>query len=451
MLENVSYPFENEDKASAEELRARVAESGRALGLMTRIATKGSDIDSADEFVGECMGLLCEYLNASVCIAWRFNYQEQKLEYQMHTDVQRIETAELIDMARAQRIAPGESVVGEAYEKGIPILSFDKTTRNGLKSVFAMPVRNKYRVLGVLEFYSRKPISPSQTAVQFLSDLGTYIGVELEHKESDEQLQADQERQVMLQQQLRSAADEAVESVKLKSQFVANVSHEIRTPLAGIMGMAELLVTKPDADEETKEIAGYVLGSAHNLLAIVNDLLDFSKLEAGKLSLNKTWFSLNNLVDTVARSARISADKKGLMVRTSVDDRLPAELHGDDSRLTQILLNFAHNAVKFTDRGEVNISADFESMLGNIVRVRFSVSDTGIGITPEQQQKLFEPFVQADGSTTRRFGGTGLGLSIAKKLTQLMDGDIGLDSEEGVGSTFFVIVPLEIEIEEMVG
>jgi signal transduction histidine kinase len=130
---------------------------------------------------------------------------------------------------------------------------------------------------------------------------------------------------------------------------------------------------------------------------------------------------------------------------------LPDKLLGDNARLTQILHNFAHNAVKFTEKGEIAISADFESKLGNTVRVRFSVSDTGIGITPEAQKKLFEPFVQADGSTTRRFGGTGLGLSIAKKLAQLMDGDIGLDSEEGVGSTFYVIVPLELDVEELIG
>jgi signal transduction histidine kinase len=461
MLGKVSYPIDDNDKDEAQQLRAKLAESTRSLDTLMRIASLSAEIESSDEFLCETMRLICSQRNSFLAVAWMHNFSEQKLEYRLHVDMQRIETAELIDVIRAQRIEVGQGLPGRVFADGIPqsVDALDKEEdlanrfahKAGLKSAFAIPIRNNYRVTGVLEFFSRKPVRLNEDALHFLHDLGSYIGVQCELKMSGARVKEIQAQQEGLQQQLRATADQAMQSARLKSEFVANVSHEVRTPLAGIMGMAEMLASKENIDEETKDLADYILTSAHSLLAIVNDLLDFSKLEAGKLSLYKTWFSVNDIVESIARSARASADKKGLMVRTRVDDRLPERVFGDGARLTQILMNFAHNAVKFTERGEINIGADFESMLGNILRVRFSVSDTGIGITPEAQAKLFEPFVQADGSTTRRFGGTGLGLSIAKKLTELMQGDIGLDSEAGIGSTFYVIVPLELEIEQMIG
>jgi signal transduction histidine kinase len=464
MLKKIPRDFDNNDKADSEvqQLRRRVAESSRSLDTMMRLASVASDIEQSDEFIAETMRLMCGQTSAVLAVAWMYNYTEQKLDYRLHVDMQRIETAELIDVVRSQRIEPDNgSISGRVFINGvaesIEALDGEQDLANkmamkaGLRAAFALPIRNKYRVIGVLEFFSRKPLNCTEHQLQFFNELGAFVGIQSETKMSDERLRDEQAREEALQEELRRTADQAIQSARLKSEFVANVSHEVRTPLAGIMGMAEMLASKENIDEETKDLAGYILASAHSLLAIVNDLLDFSKLEAGKLSLYKTSFSVPDVIESIARSARASADKKGLMVRTRVDDRLPENLFGDGARLTQILMNFAHNAVKFTDRGEINIGADFESMLGNTLRVRFSVSDTGIGINETAQKKLFEPFVQADGSTTRRFGGTGLGLSIARKLTQLMGGDIALDSEEGIGSTFYVIVPLELDIEQMVG
>lgn len=247
-----------------------------------------------------------------------------------------------------------------------------------------------------------------------------------------------------MQIQLQSAVDEAVASAKLKSEFVANVSHEIRTPLAGILGMAELLHTREETDLESREIAGYILQSAENLLDIVNDLLDFSKLEAGKLTLYKTWFSPVEILHEVVRSVSLTASKKGLQLQIESDESLPAQLYGDRGRLLQILLNFAANAVKFTEKGAIVLKGELVGTGAGVVYVKYSVSDTGIGIRDEVQSKLFEPFVQADGSTTRRYGGTGLGLSIARQLAQLMSGKVGLESKQGKGSTFWVSLPLSL-------
>ena len=250
-----------------------------------------------------------------------------------------------------------------------------------------------------------------------------------------------------LQEQLRTMAEEATNSAKLKSEFVANVSHEIRTPLAGILGMAELLTTREEGDDESREIASYVLQSAQNLLEIVNDLLDFSKLEAGKLTLSHEQFSVPAILQEVSMSIALSAAKKGLQLTVTCDPKIPEKVSGDRGRMVQILLNFAHNAVKFTEKGSITLRADLGAITPDIASVRFSVVDTGIGIKPETRKVLFAPFVQGDGSTTRRYGGTGLGLSIAKKLTQLMTGEIGLQSDYGRGSEFWVSVPFEYASE----
>lgn len=247
----------------------------------------------------------------------------------------------------------------------------------------------------------------------------------------------------LLQQQLQVTADEASASSRLKSEFVANVSHEIRTPLAGILGMAELLTAHENIDSEGQEIAAFILQSAQNLLSVVNDLLDFSKLEAGKLTLYKAAFSPCGLLREVEHSVSTTASKKGLDVRTECDEAIATELMGDHQRILQVMLNFAHNAVKFTEQGRITIFASLETKSSELSYVRFGVSDTGIGIKEEVQKLLFEPFVQADGSTTRQYGGTGLGLSIARKLTELMSGEIGLESEPGSGSTFWIKVPLD--------
>lgn len=245
-----------------------------------------------------------------------------------------------------------------------------------------------------------------------------------------------------LNRALKNAHDLAQVEAKLKSEFLANISHEIRTPMSGMVGMCEMLLLN-DLDADSRAMAEDIFQSAKRLHVIVNQLLDFSKLESGKMEPERVTFSLAAVVDRVVAVIHPDALKKGLAIKISLGTKIPAAVVGDEGRVEQILLNLVHNAVKFTPSGEINIEADVENETKLRLVARISVADTGIGISADAQKLLFEPFVQADGSTTRRFGGTGLGLSIAKRLVKMLAGEIGVSSIEGKGSTFWFSVPLE--------
>jgi PAS domain S-box-containing protein len=238
---------------------------------------------------------------------------------------------------------------------------------------------------------------------------------------------------------LLQARDKALESARLKSEFVANMSHEIRTPMNGIMGMLDLLRTS----EVTPTQLDYVNAarrSAETLLTIINDILDFSKIEAGKIDLEQIEFDLESVVADVVELLAQQARSKGLELNTVIHRDVVTHVRGDPIRLGQVLTNLVSNAIKFTGHGEVVVHVTREQETETHVITRFAVSDTGIGITPQQQQMIFQSFVQADGTTTRKYGGTGLGLAISKQLVELMGGRLGVESEPNVGSTFWFTV-----------
>jgi signal transduction histidine kinase len=248
-----------------------------------------------------------------------------------------------------------------------------------------------------------------------------------------------------LNEELKLARDRAIELSKLKSQFVANVSHEIRTPLSGILGMAELLLTnQATADIDRRQSAECIFSSAKQLFRVLTDILDFSKLEAGHIVCQNNTFSIHELLETVYVSIKPLTQKKGLAVEIVCDQVIPDLIGGDETKIRQCLLNLAHNSVKFTSSGAIHIFATCVAQKPKTIEIRFAVQDTGIGVDAAAHGKLFDPFVQADGTTTRKFGGTGLGLSITKRYVELMGGTIGVDSKPDEGSTFWFSIPVKV-------
>ena len=248
--------------------------------------------------------------------------------------------------------------------------------------------------------------------------------------------------QIEVQQSLRADRDAAVEANRLKSDFLATVSHEIRTPMNGVLGMCELL-QRTELDPKQRHLADTLLRSAHSLLGILNDILDFSKIESGKLHLEAVPFSPHELVNNASAPFAAAAQSKGIEVAIDIEQAVPAVLVGDALRVRQVLNNLLSNAVKFTDCGTIEIHCGLAHSDAKGALLRVAVKDTGIGIAPEAQVRIFDAFAQAESSTTRRFGGTGLGLAIVRRIVELMEGEVGVHSEPGRGSTFWFTMKLQ--------
>jgi signal transduction histidine kinase/HPt (histidine-containing phosphotransfer) domain-containing protein/ActR/RegA family two-component response regulator len=353
---------------------------------------------------------------------------------------------EMLRSLGERHILENETAMGDAAAQRTPIQIADLEERPsaplrdvslaaGFRAVLIVPLVGQERILGTLALQRRAAGEFPPEAVRLMQTLASQSVLAIQNARLISELRERTDA-------AEAARAEAEAANEAKSTFLATMSHEIRTPMNGVLGMMEVLERQGLGDDQLPLVAT-MHDSAQALLRIIDDVLDFSKIEAGRLELETTAFSLSGLVAGAVDTLRPQAEAKGLAIAAEIEPGSNDALVGDPTRIRQILFNLLSNAVKFTERGEIVVRAGTAPLGGGRTRVMLAVKDTGIGLDAAQRARLFEPFSQADSSTTRRYGGTGLGLSIVRRLAQLMGGDVAVDSAPGVGSTFAVTLALE--------
>ena len=407
--------------------------------LLERLASAANEASGLGEVLQTAVDEICAHMGWPVGHAYVPSEHDDGLLVSSGIwhldDADRFET--LREVTAATTFRPGATPVGAQLIDSSPVWISDVSRYPthararavpdlGVRSHLVFPVRLEGSTVAVLEFFNVDALEPDPDLLETLRQAGTQLGRVSERERA--------------RVALATARDSAMEASRLKSEFLAMMSHEIRTPMNGVIGLTGLLLAT-ELDDRQRQYADGVHSAGQALLAIINDILDFSKIEAGRLDVEVVEFDPVVVVEEVADLVADPARRKGLELVAFCFPDVPKQLSGDPSRIRQVLLNLTANAVKFTERGEVVIRARLAGQQHDAVSVRFEVTDTGIGIDEDDRSRLFQPFSQADSSTTRRFGGTGLGLAISARLVAAMGGELTVDSVPGRGSTFSFSLP----------